>query len=142
MDRSSKNQPSNNFSFKTGPLKNKRPFLVYVYPKRQLKRSMRRRQFHFSVICMVIPEKRIFSCVKFEKFNNFFVFFPDGCNEKNPTRRELIFPLLFRNNSSVFSFKDCCFAMQKDREGSARVRKKENNLKKLKKMLFLYSLID
>lgn len=51
-----------------------------------------------------------------------FKFLIDGCNgSKENTRKELIFPLLFRNNSSVFSYKDCCFAMQKDREGSARI---------------------
>lgn len=31
-----------------------------------------------------------------------------------------------RNNCNVFSFKDCTFLIQKDREGSARVNYKYN----------------
>ncbi|CAD8070138.1 unnamed protein product [Paramecium sonneborni] len=44
-----------------------------------------------------------------------------GCSGKDPNRKELVFPMLNRNNCSVFSFKDCCFLLQKDREGSARI---------------------
>lgn len=29
--------------------------------------------------------------------------------------------MLMKNNSSIFNFKDCCFEVQKDREGAARV---------------------
>lgn len=29
--------------------------------------------------------------------------------------------MLMRNNCPVFQFKDCCFEVQKDREGSARI---------------------
>ena len=34
-----------------------------------------------------------------------------GCSGKDPNRREMIFPLLMRNNCSVLSFKDCSFAI-------------------------------
>lgn len=47
--------------------------------------------------------------------------FVDGCSGRDQEKKEMIFPLIFRNNSHVFSFKDCSFALQKDREGSARV---------------------
>jgi hypothetical protein len=49
---------------------------------------------------------------------NIFIY---GCSGKDPARKEMLFPLLMRNNSSVFSFKDCSFAIQKDREGAARI---------------------
>ncbi|KAL4508114.1 hypothetical protein ABPG72_021487 [Tetrahymena utriculariae] len=44
-----------------------------------------------------------------------------GCSGKDPNKREQVFPLLMRNNCNVFSFKDCSFQIQKDREGSARI---------------------
>lgn len=34
-----------------------------------------------------------------------------GCSGKDVGKRELIFPMLNRNNCSVFSFKDCCFLL-------------------------------
>lgn len=46
----------------------------------------------------------------------------DGCSGKDPKRKELIFPMLFRNNCDFFSFKDSSFAIQKDRESTARVK--------------------
>lgn len=71
-------------------------------------------------------KKNIFMCkfkltkkTYFLKFNKNFIL--DGCGGRDQEKRELIFPLIFRNNSHVFSFKDCSFALQKDREGSARV---------------------
>lgn len=45
----------------------------------------------------------------------------DGCSGKDAAKKEQIFPILMKNNCPVFSFKDCCFQVQKDREGAARV---------------------
>ena len=45
----------------------------------------------------------------------------DGCSGKDTKKRELIFPLLMRNNCDFFSFKDSNFAIQKDKESTARV---------------------
>ena len=50
---------------------------------------------------MVIQEKKIFLCV--------FLFYKDGNESKDPSRKELIFPMLMRDNCSVFSYKNCCF---------------------------------
>jgi len=44
-----------------------------------------------------------------------------GCSGKDVNKRELVFPILMKNRCQVFSYKDCCFAVQKDREGSARI---------------------
>eukprot|EP00828_Plagiopyla_frontata_P003071 TRINITY_DN10789_c0_g1_i1.p1 TRINITY_DN10789_c0_g1~~TRINITY_DN10789_c0_g1_i1.p1 ORF type:complete len:218 (-),score=40.50 TRINITY_DN10789_c0_g1_i1:180-833(-) len=44
-----------------------------------------------------------------------------GCQGKDNYRREMVFPLLIRNSCPVFQFKDCSFAIQKEREGSARI---------------------
>jgi murein tripeptide amidase MpaA len=43
-----------------------------------------------------------------------------GC-ARDTSRKEQIFPGLMKNNCKVFSFKDCGFMLQKDREGAARV---------------------
>ncbi len=44
-----------------------------------------------------------------------------GCSGKDPYKKELAFPILMKNRCQVFCYKDCCFAVQKDREGSARI---------------------
>lgn len=44
-----------------------------------------------------------------------------GCSGKDPDKKELIFPLLMRNNCDLFSFNDSSFYLQRDREGSARI---------------------
>ena len=49
-------------------------------------------------------KKNIFMCIY-----NFLII--DGCSGKDVGKRELIFPMLNRNNCSVFSFKDCCFLL-------------------------------
>jgi hypothetical protein len=43
-----------------------------------------------------------------------------GC-AKDGAKKEQIFPAIVRTNCDTFSFKDCCFALQKDREGASRV---------------------
>lgn len=43
-----------------------------------------------------------------------------GC-ARDTSRKEQIFPGLMKNNCKVFSFRDCGFMLQKDREGAARV---------------------
>jgi hypothetical protein len=68
--------------------------------------------------------KRIALCVKYNILKNskdIKKIKLDGCAGKDPNKKEQIFPLLMRNNCSVFCFKDCTFLLQKDREGSARV---------------------
>jgi len=49
---------------------------------------------------------------------NIFIY---GCSGKDNKRRELIYPMLFRNNCDFFSFKDSSFVIQKDRESTARI---------------------
>ena len=44
-----------------------------------------------------------------------------GCNKDN-TKKEQIFPAIMKANCNTFSFKDCCFMIQKDREGASRVK--------------------
>lgn len=49
-----------------------------------------------------------------------------GCSNaakpNGPDRlKERVFPLLFDKNTDSLSFKDCCFAVQKDRETTGRV---------------------
>ena len=66
-------------------------------------------------------ERQIDFCCDIHGHNrkkNIFIY---GCGGKDPSKREQVFPILMRNHCSVFSFKDCCFAVQKDREGAARV---------------------
>lgn len=43
-----------------------------------------------------------------------------GCS-KDTSKREQIFPAIMRTNCNTFAFKDCCFLIQKDREGASRV---------------------
>jgi hypothetical protein len=43
-----------------------------------------------------------------------------GCNKDN-SKKEQIFPAIMKSNLNTFSFKDCCFLIQKDREGASRV---------------------
>lgn len=43
-----------------------------------------------------------------------------GCSKDN-SKREQIFPAIMRTNCNTFAFKDCCFLIQKDREGASRV---------------------
>ena len=43
-----------------------------------------------------------------------------GCN-KDVSKKEQIFPAIMKSNCCTFSFKDCCFQLQKDREGTSRV---------------------
>lgn len=43
-----------------------------------------------------------------------------GCN-KDASKKEQIFPAIVKTNCNTFSFKDCCFQIQKDREGASRV---------------------
>jgi hypothetical protein len=43
-----------------------------------------------------------------------------GCAKDN-TKKEQIFPAIVKSNLNTFSFKDCCFLIQKDREGASRV---------------------
>lgn len=43
-----------------------------------------------------------------------------GCS-KDGSKKEQIFPAIVRTNCDTFSFKDCCFLLQKDREGASRV---------------------
>lgn len=62
-----------------------------------------------------ITAKRISSYVLVER-NDL-----DGCAGKESGKKEQIFPMLMKNNCPVFNFKDCCFQVQKDREGAARV---------------------
>lgn len=66
------------------------------------------------MIFMGTAGKRISLCVKYRVML-------DGCSGKDPVRREQVFPMIMKNNCPVFSFKDCCFNVQKDREGAARV---------------------
>ena len=58
-------------------------------------------------------KKNIFICSWF--------FYSDGCATRDGSKREQIFPMLMSKNCKVFQFKDCCFEVQKDREGAARV---------------------
>lgn len=51
----------------------------------------------------------------------YYKFYSDGCATKDGNKKEQVFPMLMRNNCPVFQFKDCCFEVQKDREGAARV---------------------
>ena len=44
-----------------------------------------------------------------------------GCNGKDPNKKELAFPMLMKNKCSVFSFRDCSFTVQKEKEGTARI---------------------
>mmetsp|Transcript_13479 Transcript_13479/g.11544 ORF Transcript_13479/g.11544 Transcript_13479/m.11544 type:complete len:495 (+) Transcript_13479:437-1921(+) len=44
-----------------------------------------------------------------------------GCQGKDTKRKELIFPMLYRNNCDFFSIKDSSFNIQKDKESTARV---------------------
>lgn len=43
-----------------------------------------------------------------------------GCNKDN-SKKQQIFPALVKSNLNTFSFKDCSFLIQKDREGASRV---------------------
>lgn len=43
-----------------------------------------------------------------------------GCSKDN-SKKEQIFPAIMKTNCNTFSFKDCCFMIQKDREGASRV---------------------
>jgi hypothetical protein len=43
-----------------------------------------------------------------------------GCN-KDASRKEQVYPAIVKSNCNTFSFKDCCFLIQKDREGASRV---------------------
>ncbi len=45
--------------------------------------------------------------------------FAYGC--ENPGKQEQVFPILMRENCPAFSFRDCSFVTQKDREGTARI---------------------
>jgi len=47
--------------------------------------------------------------------------FTYGCSGIDPHRKELIFPLLMRDNCDIFNFKDSTFYLHKGREGSARI---------------------
>jgi len=51
---------------------------------------------------------------------NAFMF---GNNQPKPQDRnkEKIFPMLFQQNSDMFSFEDCCFAIQKSKETCGRI---------------------
>lgn len=44
-----------------------------------------------------------------------------GCAKDN-SKKEQIFPAIMRTNCNTFSFRDCCFLIQKDREGASRVK--------------------
>eukprot|EP01017_Pseudomicrothorax_dubius_P030176 TRINITY_DN3736_c0_g1_i4.p1 TRINITY_DN3736_c0_g1~~TRINITY_DN3736_c0_g1_i4.p1 ORF type:complete len:304 (+),score=75.68 TRINITY_DN3736_c0_g1_i4:107-1018(+) len=50
--------------------------------------------------------------------NNIFFY---GCSGKDTKKREHVIPLLMSKNCEVFSYKDCSFALQKDREATARI---------------------
>ena len=43
-----------------------------------------------------------------------------GCGKDN-SKKEQVFPALVRTNCNTFAFKDCCFLIQKDREGASRI---------------------
>lgn len=43
-----------------------------------------------------------------------------GC-AKDGSKKEQIFPAIMRTNCNTFSFKDCSFLIQKDREGASRI---------------------
>lgn len=43
-----------------------------------------------------------------------------GC-AKDGSKKEQVFPAIVRTNCNTFSFNDCCFLLQKDREGASRV---------------------
>ena len=43
-----------------------------------------------------------------------------GC-AKDGSKKEQLFPALMWTNCNTFSFKDCCFQIQKDREGASRI---------------------
>jgi hypothetical protein len=63
---------------------------------------------------MDIIERKTFLCV-------ICCYYKDGCSGKDPSKKEQVFTILMKNNCAVFSFKDCSFQVQKDREGAARV---------------------
>ena len=44
-----------------------------------------------------------------------------GCSGKDLNKKELAFPFLMKNICPVFSFKDCSFVVQKEKEGTARI---------------------
>jgi len=74
------------------------------------------------VIFTGIVEKRMLSCVSIIFISPIIShFIKDGCSGKDAKKRELVFPLLMRNNCDFFSFKDSSFLIQKDRESTARV---------------------
>lgn len=50
-----------------------------------------------------------------------------GCSKDN-SKKEQIFPAIIKSNLNTFSFKDCCFLIQKDREGASRVKLRQLRL--------------
>ena len=81
---------------------------VFFFWYSSSKRPRNNENWDFVVISTVITEKRIFLFVKIQSYL-------DGCAGRDNSKKEQVFSILMKNNCPVFSFKDCCFAVQKDR---------------------------
>jgi cytosolic carboxypeptidase protein 2/3 len=78
--------------------------------------------FHTKAMIKKIKEERelfVFCDIHgHNKKKNIFLY---GCPVIDGSRKELIFPLIMSKNCDVFSYKDCSWAIPKDRENCARV---------------------
>jgi len=91
----------------------------YIEPSKKLHPSI----FHLKQMIRKLKEEReilLFCDIHgHSRKKNAFMY---GCSGKDNKKRELVFPLLMRNNCDFFSYKDSSFAIQRDKESTARVQ--------------------
>ena len=78
--------------------------------------------FHTKALIKKIKEEReLFVYCDIHGHNKKKNIFLYGCPSIDGSRKELMFPLIMSKNCDVFSYKDCSWAIPKDRENCARV---------------------
>ena len=92
---------------------------VYSDPSRKLHPTI----YHIKMMVKKLQEDReIFLVCDLHGHSRKKNVFMYGCSGKiNDRLKERIFPCLLEKNSDIFSFADCCFAVQKSKESTARV---------------------